>query len=119
MPKRQNSTKSTHGYCNVRVKQYDFVNVVAKVSAKENMSTSSLPAHGNAIYPWKKWSDGRAHLVESGADFQGEATKFRRMLLVTARRMGRKAKTRVKGNTVWFQFAPKAESPAPKKSKKK
>lgn len=79
--------------------------------------SSSLPAHGNAIYPWNKWTNGKAHKATQGVDFEGEANKFRNVLLATAKRMGRKVTTRVKNSVVWFQFAP-AESPKPKKPKK-
>lgn len=73
------------------------------------MSKTTLPPHGNAIYPWDRWSNGKVHSARRGEDFEVKAETFRHTVITRARRMGLWANTRVRGDVVTFQFVKREE----------
>lgn len=65
--------------------------------------TAQLP-NGNTIYPWARWTSGRQFRVRRGRQFKISAASFRNSLTARASKLGMAVITRVKGNTVTFQF---------------
>lgn len=63
-----------------------------------------LGEHGNLLYPWEQWTDGRAWEVRQGEDFSSRPERFRNMLFTVARRHGMAVRTRLNGDVVQFQF---------------
>ncbi len=68
------------------------------------MSKTTMPPHGNRLYPWDRWEDGRKHKARRGQHFAIPVETFRRSLAVRARRRKKQVTTRVKGDVVTFQF---------------
>lgn len=76
----------------------------------KTQAKNQMPPHGNTKYPWELWENGELHTVKQHLYFPGlSAANFRRMVIDRARRSGKTATTRVKGNTVTFQFSEKSK----------
>ncbi|WP_425618092.1 hypothetical protein NA78x_001787 [Anatilimnocola sp. NA78] len=66
--------------------------------------TEDLP-NGNTIYPWGRWESGRQFKVKAGVHFRISVSSFRNSLTAHAAKHGLQVTTRVKGDTVIFQFS--------------
>lgn len=67
----------------------------------------TLPSKGgNKKYPWPEWLDGRVWELTAGEDFQVDIQLMRTQANVTAARLGKRAKTRVVGDTLYIQGVP-------------
>lgn len=70
-----------------------------------------LGNHGNAIYPWAEWGDGRIVKITKGIDFSVDAPVMRGQVIVRARKESLLFKTNVRGDDVVFTFQGAGESP--------
>jgi hypothetical protein len=59
-------------------------------------------------YPWHKWTDGKARRAKQGRDFNGKPSSFRNALYVRANRQELSVTVALKGDSVEFQFHPRA-----------
>lgn len=72
------------------------------------MSNLTLPPHGNEVYPWGLWTNGKTYRAKQGRHFHDVTPEtFRRNLINRARRKGMAVETRVKGKVVTFKFSKK------------
>ncbi len=69
------------------------------------MSKAALPSHGNTVYDWPRWTDGKVHRARRGKDFSISAASFARSVHKHASNHGLSVTTRVKGEWVTFQFS--------------
>lgn len=65
------------------------------------------PKNQRTKYAWDKWTDGQVWSLTKGTDFQCEASVFRGYLNTIASRRGLNVTSRVRKNTVVFQFSAK------------
>ncbi|GAA0670429.1 hypothetical protein GCM10009535_57780 [Streptomyces thermocarboxydovorans] len=56
------------------------------------------------IRPWEEWMDGEVHTIHRGMDFQKEPVEMAKSIRFHARYHDMKAKARVEGDSVIFQF---------------
>lgn len=68
------------------------------------MSKTRMPPHGNHRYPWDRWEDGNVHTAVRGQHFAVDPESFRTAVHVRASTRKLKAVTRVRGDSVIFQF---------------
>lgn len=77
-----------------------------------------MPQHGHRVYPWEKWTNGKPWSAKHGKDFTVLPAVFRRQVGNQARRRNMQVITRIKGNSVLFQFSTQTAA-KPKQSRKK
>ncbi len=58
--------------------------------------------HGNCLYPWQDWCDGKWREKVQGKHFDGDPEGFRKQVIRAAKKHGMKATTRVIGKVVRF-----------------
>jgi hypothetical protein len=69
------------------------------------MSNIQEVPHGNEVYPWRLWANGKLKRAKAGKHFSVSPDSFIRALRMHARRNSLKVVTRkAKSGTVTFQF---------------
>jgi hypothetical protein len=75
----------------------------------ERISSLSPSRSGRPLYPWAEWMDGSAWRIRRGEDFVPPALSMATTLRSQAHRRGVSVTVRLDGDTVEFQFGPRAE----------
>lgn len=57
-----------------------------------------------STYPWREWFDGGVWTITQGEDFQSGIDTMRSYILGQGHARGGRARTRVRGKTITFQF---------------